>query len=129
MIQRCSECNRSIQGTNCSLHGSVTPVPDLRLKLIIDDGTGAITAILNKEISETLLNKPFIELQKIAEKEGEQTLIEDINTKIFGHQLKLRGNVLSDDFGLTLIAQNVSINETSIEDYYNTISHNLEGFQ
>ena len=94
-----------------------------------DDGTGAITAILNKEISETLLNKPFIELQKIAEKEGEQTLIEDINTKIFGHQLKLRGNVLSDDFGLTLIAQNVSINETSIEDYYNTISHNLEGFQ
>ena len=52
LIKRCPQCNRSVLGEECSLHGRIEPVMDLRLKLTIDDGTGAISAIINRKDTE-----------------------------------------------------------------------------
>lgn len=129
IIQRCPECNRTVQETTCSIHGIVTPVPDLRLKLIIDDGTGGIHAIINKTTTEQLLDKSFTELQKIAEKEGETGLYENLNTTLFGHQLRLRGNALKDNYGLTLIVNTASFDEINVENLYESLTHEMEDFQ
>jgi replication factor A1 len=129
IIQRCPECNRTLQDTTCTIHGTVNPVPDFRLKLIIDDGTGAINAILNKTTSEQLLDKSFIELQKISEQTGETGLYEDINTTIFGHQIRIRGNALKDDYGLTLIAHTVSFDEIQVEQLHQELTKETETLQ
>lgn len=107
LIQRCPECNRVLFNDECSIHGSVKGVPDLRLKLIIDDGTGAISGIINRELTEKLLGKTLKNLEKstIAEKE----ILEDINKKLFAHILKIRGNALGDDFGVSIIAKEAEL--------------------
>lgn len=129
IIQRCPDCNRTLQDTTCTIHGTVTPQPDLRLKLIIDDGTGAINAILNKTTSEQLLDKSFKELQQIVEKSGETGLYEDLNNTLYGHQIRIRGNALKDNYGLTLIAQNVGYDEIQVDELYKTLTNDMENLQ
>ncbi|MFB6139770.1 MAG: Single-stranded DNA binding protein, partial [Halosimplex sp.] len=40
LIQRCPECGRVVQNGQCRTHGAVEGVDDLRVKAILDDGTG-----------------------------------------------------------------------------------------
>jgi replication factor A1 len=129
IIQRCPECNRTTQDTTCTIHGTIKPQPDLRLRIIIDDGTGALNAILNKATTEQLLDKSFNELKKISEKEGETTLYEDLNTRLFGHQLHLRGNALKDTYGLTFIAYNATFDEINVEQLYQQLNQEMEDLQ
>jgi len=129
IIHRCPDCNRTLQDNSCPIHGTVTPQPDFRLKLIIDDGTGALNTILNKTTSEQLLDKTFKELQQVTEKSGETGLYEDLNNTLYGHQIRIRGNALKDNYGLTLIAQNVSYDEIHVEELHKTITKDMENLQ
>ncbi len=67
-IMRCPECNRVLQDEKCSIHGKVNGKPDLRLKLIIDDGTGAVSCVLNKELTEKILSKTLDDIKKMNQK-------------------------------------------------------------
>ncbi len=57
LVQRCPECNRVLQEGACAVHGAVEGKADVRMKLVIDDGTGSVSAILGKEVTEKLLGK------------------------------------------------------------------------
>ena len=124
-INRCSKCNRFLKNDECTVHGKVEVINDLRIKLIIDDGSGAINTILNKEITEKILNKTIEECKKISNDE----LIKEITDKIFTKRMIITGNALSDNFGTTLIAKDADIVNIEINKEIKKINQELEGLQ
>ncbi|RLF32165.1 MAG: hypothetical protein DRM98_04360 [Thermoplasmata archaeon] len=122
-VMRCPECNRVLQNNRCSIHGEVEGKPDLRVKLVLDDGTGAVDSVLNKELSEKLLGKTLDECKKM----GEDELINEINNKFFAHRVTLRGNALSDEFGTTVIAKEADFVEVNVREDAEKLSEELGG--
>ena len=122
VITRCTECNRTFQNGECSIHGKVKGKTDLRLKLIIDDGTGSIGSILNKELSEKLLSKTIEECKKMSESDLENM----INKTLFAQTISVRGNALGDDFGTSIIAKDASLVNIDIQDEAERLSQVLE---
>ena len=127
IIQRCPQCNRTIQTSTCPIHGTITPQPDLRIKCIIDDGTGSIHAILNKETTEKLLDKTMDDLQNLHNTQGPQAVMEDLHTALFCQQFKFTGNVLSDDYGLTMITKNAEKQPFEAKRYYEQLKQEFGG--
>jgi len=122
VILRCPECNRALTNNECSIHGKVKGKQDLRIKLVIDDGTGAITSSINKELAEKLLNKKFEEYKKM----DEVTMIDDFNKKLFAHRINLQGNALGDEFGTSLIAKDAKLVDFDIKEEADKLFHELE---
>ncbi len=130
LVQRCPECNRVLKGSDCSIHGAVKGVSDLRIKLVIDDGTGAVSGIINKDSTEKLLGKTLDELTKMLEKsEDKNIIIEEINNTLFAHRINLRGNALGDEFGITIIAKDVKLADIDVEAETEKLSQELEEIQ
>ena len=100
-IMRCPECNRSLMNDQCSIHGNVKGNPDLRIKIILDDGTGAVSSTLNRAQSEKLLD---IKLED-SQKKSNDELLSEVKAKLFARRLSLKGNALSDEFGTTIITK------------------------
>jgi replication factor A1 len=110
LVLRCPECNRVLQNGECNIHGTVKGVTDLRLKLIVDDGTGAITGIINRELTEKLIGKSIKDLEKLnKESKNENSVFNEINNKLFAHLIKIKGNALGDDFGVSIIAKDAQL--------------------
>ena len=130
LVQRCPECNRVLQGSDCSIHGTVKGIPDLRIKLVIDDGTGAVSGIINKDSTEKLLGKTLDELAKILGKsEDKNIIVEEINNTLFAHRINLRGNALGDEFGITIIVKDVKLADIDVEAETEKLSQELEELQ
>jgi len=125
LVHRCPECNRVLLNNECNIHGAVKGVTDLRIKLILDDGTGAITGIINRELTEKLLGKTLKELEKT--KTDEKLIFEDINKTLFAHIIKIRGNALGDDFGVSIIAKDVGLADFDIVSESERLIQELEG--
>ena len=116
LIKRCPICNRSILDTGCSAHGMQDePIPDLRMKLSVDDGTGSISAIMNRDITEKLTDitlKMAIDLSKAR---GPGMVATEMAPKILMKRIKIRGNVKIDDFGPTMIVTEAEPDKVDIE--------------
>ena len=125
-VMRCPQCNRTLQGDECSIHGIVKGVEDLRIKLVVDDGTGVVSGILDKSSTEKLLGKTYNELKKISETEGEESIIEEMNDLLFAHRISLRGNALGDAFGITLLAKDAALADVDMDVESEKISKELE---
>jgi replication factor A1 len=98
IVQRCPTCNRVLQNGACAEHGAVEGKADMRMKLVIDDGTGSVGAILGKELTEKLLGRSMSDA-------SDDGLVEEMNTRLFGHRISVQGNALGDQFGITVIAR------------------------
>jgi replication factor A1 len=125
-VMRCPECNRTLQGEECSIHGSVKGVEDLRIKLVVDDGTGVVSGILDKTSTEKLLGKTYDELKKMSETEGTESIVEEMNALLFAHRISLRGNALGDAFGITILAKDASLADIDMDAESGKISKELE---
>ena len=110
LIFRCPECNRSLINGNCSVHGQQEGTPDLRTKIILDDGTGALFAILNTEITENILGMSVKECESRF-CEDESRVVDHLNQKLLGREFEMRGNVIRDDFGPTVLPNTVNPHE------------------
>jgi replication factor A1 len=121
-IIRCPECNRTLQNGECSIHGDLKGKPDLRIKFIVDDGSAAISGIMNKEITEKIIGKTLEECKKMEE----NTLLGEINNLLFAHKIKLKGNALGDSFGTTLIVNDVEFVDVDIKEETAKLSKELE---
>jgi len=122
-VMRCPECNRVLQNDQCSIHGNVEGVPDLRVKLIVDDGTGAVDCTLNKELSEKVLGLSFKDIKKMKSEDVE----DEMHKKMFARRIVLRGNALSDNFGTTIIPKDAKFLEVNVEKESEKILKDLEG--
>lgn len=124
-IMRCPECNRTLQNGKCSIHGDVEGKPDLRIKLVVDDGTAAVSSVMNKDLTEKILGKTLDECKKIEE----NVLFEEMNNLLFAHRINLKGNALSDSFGTTLIAKDAEFVDIDIKKESAKLFQELEELQ
>ena len=122
VIMRCPVCSRTLQNGECSIHGKVSGKPDLRLKLVVDDGTGSISSVLNRELTEKLLGKSLEECKKM----NENALLDEINKTLFAHKISTRGNALGDEFGTSLIARDAKLVDVDIKEEAERLSQELE---
>jgi replication factor A1 len=125
IINRCPQCNRALKNGECTIHGKIEGKSDLRIKLIIDDGTGAISTVYNKKISEKLLNKTLEDYEKMNQDE----VIKEIIKKLFSQRVLMNGNTLSDEFGTTLIAKDADIINIDIKQKSEKLLQELEELQ
>lgn len=104
LIYRCPECNRAVKRGACNIHGDVEAVPDLRIKAVLDDSTGAMTVVLGKKLTEMLLNKNLQKcLEETRSSPNPELIKDELYQKLISRPMRLRGNVLKDDFGLMMI--------------------------
>ncbi len=80
--------------------------PDLRIKMIFDDGSGSCTAYLNREITEKVLGRDLDScLEFVKENFGPEALMDEIEDALLLKPLKLRGFARSDEYGLSFFAK------------------------
>lgn len=106
LVYRCPECDIVLNEGVCKEHGKVKGIADLRIKGVIDDGTGAIIALFPKAVCEKLLGKSLEDYISLVGKDGviNPALLE-IKERLLGRALQLIGNVSPGDFGTTFIVQ------------------------
>ena len=122
-IMRCPECNRVLINSECTIHGKVTGKPDLRIKMIVDDGTGSVNSTVGREITEKLLGKTLENCKKMDEK----TLLDEMNSSLFARRITMKGNALGDEFGTTIIAKDANIADVNIKEQAAQLAETLEG--
>ena len=106
LIFRCPECNRVLRSGQCMVHGKQQGTPDLRTKLMFDDGTGALQLFLNRELTEQVLGRDMEScLELVRESYTPETLIDDLEQALLLKPLKVEGFTRSDDYGLMFFAR------------------------
>jgi replication factor A1 len=115
VIKRCPECNRSILSNECITHGTVEPVQDLRMKIIIDDGTGAMSAIVNRAITEKLTGVTLAQAIEYAAENGESSVSKLLGDRILLRSADFRGNIMSDEYGPSMIVKDASPSSRDVE--------------
>jgi len=130
LIMRCPECDRVLWNDECKIHGKVEGRSDLRIKLVFDDGTGAVSAIIGRELTEKILGKTLEMCEKLVENsKDENALIDEMNKLLFTHRINVQGNALSDNFGTTIIAKNAKLVDVDIVRETKKLSQDLEEIQ
>jgi len=128
IVSRCPECNRTVVDNECKVHGKLSKVKtDLRIKLVVDDGSGSVNCIMGKDLTEKILGKTLDECKKMVEKsKDDKALVDMINKTFFAHRICIGGNALGDDFGTTVIAKNAEIVDVDIKEKAEKLSNDLE---
>jgi replication factor A1 len=110
IIFRCPKCNRRIRNGVCEEDGEVEGTPDLRIRALLDDGTGAVDAIFNRQISEKLLGKSMEEYLSIAKEAMDYSIVyEEIFDKLVAKPVKVKGDSMPSDFIVTIFAKDAEI--------------------
>ncbi|MFW5938582.1 MAG: Single-stranded DNA binding protein [Halanaeroarchaeum sp.] len=105
LVQRCPECGRVVQKGQCRTHGAVEGEDDLRVKAILDDGTGTVTAILDDELTEEVYGGDVDDARAQARDAMDQSVVADtIAEELVGQEYRVRGHLSVDDFGANLEA-------------------------
>ncbi len=115
LIKRCPTCNRSMFNGVCSVHGTVEGIPDMRMKLVVDDGTGAIGAVVNRADTEKLTGISMNAAMGLAAARGEGVVIRELMGKILLRRVRITGNVMSDDYGPSMIVRSASDVEVDVQ--------------
>ena len=116
LIKRCPQCNRSVLGEECSLHGRIEPVMDLRLKLTIDDGTGAISAIINRKDTENITGITLDAAIEMAKEKGDMSVVADrMSSTLLLKKVTVTGNVMSDEYGPQMSVRGTELATTDVQ--------------
>lgn len=114
IIIRCPQCNRVIQKNICRVHGVVEGIYDMRIKSILDDGTGALTVVLDADLTRNVAGISREKAKKAAA--VNQSAVEDeIKKKLLGRTMWLRGNMTKGEYGITLVASDARLTEINTQ--------------
>ncbi len=128
LIFRCPQCNRLVQKGLCRIHGKVEGQPDLRIKAVVDDGVAALTAVLNKDITEMLVGITLAEsLREAKEAMNPEIVEEKIKDRMLGKPIEVRGNVTSDEYGLMMIVSEAHLTIPEVRGEAAALLSELEG--
>jgi len=109
LITRCPDCRRVLRDGECTTHGSVEGVEDVRLRMVIDDGIGNLSLLLNKDTSLNLLGIDDDTFRNRFTTEGSKTFIEGLRNSFLGVVLNVKGRTIVDEQGGMLIADSAEI--------------------
>jgi replication factor A1 len=108
VVYRCPTCRRTLSSGLCRLHGTVTGEPDLRARLVVDDGTGVATVSTERPATEALWDRTLPEcLAQLREQPDPSRLEEQLFESVFGRRVRATGRAVLDDFGLTVYPDSV----------------------
>jgi replication factor A1 len=128
LIMRCPECNRALQKGMCKLHGRVDGSPDLRIKAILDDGSGAVSVVMNRSLTEKLLDTTLDEsMQKAKEKMNFDIVRDMMDERLTLKILTVSGSVTADQYGLSMIAKEAELSSQNARDEAEKLLVELEG--
>lgn len=103
LVERCPDCRRTMTAGTCRTHGTRAGVPDLRARLVVDDGTGAVTVELGRSAVEGMLGLALEQAVREAAS-GAPGLDSRLTEEWFGRRVRASGRCLRNEFGLTLFA-------------------------
>ena len=130
LVYRCPECKRVLRKMACRIHGEVQGTPDLRVKAVVDDGSGALIAVFGKELTEGLLSKTLEACIAEAKENMSQEVVRDqLADLLVAQPVEVRGNVTSDDYGLMMIVDTARILKVDVEQEARAMLEELEGLE
>jgi len=105
LIERCPECGRVTQNGQCRSHGEVDGEDDLRVKAILDDGTGTVTVVLDEDRTAEIYGGGLETAREHARDAMDREVVADaIREEVVGREFSARGSLSVDDFGANLEA-------------------------
>jgi replication factor A1 len=108
IVFRCPTCRRSVRSGICRVHGQVEGQPDLRARIVLDDGTGALTVNANRSDTERLWGVTLEEAQARLRTQPDPSLLEEQMLEVLlGRRLRVRGLGTADEFGITLTPESI----------------------
>ncbi len=130
VIARCPECNRVIMKNTCRSHGVVEGIQDMRIKLILDDGTGSLLVMLNRELSEIVYGKTLQESESLMGKAMSANVVyDDMKSILTGRYLGVRGNTSKIEYGVTFVAKSVWVPSEDLDKRVSALLERLEGVE
>ncbi|MCL7415135.1 MAG: replication protein A [ANME-2 cluster archaeon] len=112
LIIRCPQCSRVIQKSTCRVHGVVEGLYDMRIKSILDDGTGALTVVLDADLTQKVTGYSIEKAKEVAALAMDQTSVEDeMRRRLLGRTMRARGNMTKGEYGTTLVAAEAELTE------------------
>jgi replication factor A1 len=85
------------------------------MKLILDDGTGAISAVVNRQDTERLTGITLAAAEGLAKARGDSEIVSrEIAQLVIMRKMTVTGNVLSDDFGPMMIVSGAEIENVDV---------------
>ena len=126
LIKRCPLCKRSILNGVCTMHGQVEGTSDIRLKAVIDDGTGAIGAVIGRSDTERITGVTLEEAETMAARLGEGAVTGDLASKVLMRRVRVSGNVTIDDFGPSITVRGLKPVEVDVESEARALLEDVE---
>jgi replication factor A1 len=110
LVMRCPECRRALQKGTCKVHGRVEGYPDLRIKATLDDGSGTVSLVIGRDLTEKLLDTTLDESMAKAKEAMNSDVVKDaIDERLTLKTLKVMGNITSDAYGLSMIVKDAEL--------------------
>lgn len=112
LIERCPECGRVVQNGQCRAHGEVEGEDDLRVKAILDDGTGTVTVVLDADLTAAVYDGDLEDARAAARDAMDRGVVADaIRERIVGREFRVRGSLSVDEYGANLDAETFAEND------------------
>ena len=128
LIMRCPECKRALQKGTCKVHGRVEGYPDLRVKAVLDDGSGAVSAVMGRELTEKLTGTTLDECMEKAKQAMNFDVIKDMMEEQLTFKIAtVTGNVTSDAYGLSMIVKEAGLKVPDVGPEVDKLLVELEG--
>ncbi|MGA8303898.1 MAG: hypothetical protein WA691_01580 [Thermoplasmata archaeon] len=116
LVYRCPTCHRSVKSGICRVHGQVDGQPDLRARIVLDDGTGALTVNAGRAETERLWGVTLTEARARLREHPDPSLLEEqILETLLGRRLRVRGQGSEDDFGVTIVPESIEPVEVDLD--------------
>jgi len=107
IVLRCPECRRVLREGVCADHNVVEGVEDLRLRLVIDDGLATANVVVGRAASEKFLESDMSTIQSRITEEGASGFVQELQNRLFGQRLSIKGRAIVDDRGTMLMADSI----------------------
>lgn len=116
LVYRCPECRRSVQAGVCRIHGAVSGEADLRARIVLDDGTGAVTINAGRADTERLWGTTLEVCRSRLREQPDVSVLEgELLDALLGRRLRVRGAGTKDDFGVTITPDRIDVAEVDLE--------------
>jgi replication factor A1 len=130
LIMRCPECKRALQKGSCKVHGRVEGYPDLRIKAVIDDGSGSVSAIFGRELTEKLMGFTLEEcMERARQAMNSDVIMDSMEDALMFKIVDASGNVTADMYGLSMITKEAELRTPAVKEDIERLLVDLEESQ